>query len=98
MELKLLVEKLKSIRGEAKKPRAVDQVTAPELSRLLSKMNAATKVIAIALPSGASASFELIISELQHSNLPLAGGEGLAVVVDHPLHEVEWAEPYLQKT
>ena len=47
MELKLPGDKLKSIQREAKKLQAADQVTALELSRLLGKMNAAIKAIAI---------------------------------------------------
>ena len=48
MELRLPGDKLKNIRGEAKKLLTSEHTTALELSRTLGKMNAATKAIAIA--------------------------------------------------
>ena len=48
MELKLPGDKLKSIRGEAKKILTSEYTTALELSRILGKMNATTKALEIA--------------------------------------------------
>ena len=48
MELKLPGDKIKNIRGEARKVLAADHVTALTLSRILGKMNAATKAIGMA--------------------------------------------------
>ena len=48
MELKLPGDKLKSIRGEAKRILTSEYTTALELSRMLGKMNATTKAIEIA--------------------------------------------------
>ena len=48
MELKLPGDKIKNIRGEARKILAADHVTALTLSRVLGKMNAATKAICMA--------------------------------------------------
>ncbi len=48
MELKLPGDKIKNIRGEARRILAADHVTALTLSRILGKMNAATKAICMA--------------------------------------------------
>ena len=48
MELKLPGDKIKNIRGEARKILAADHITALTLSRILGKMNAATKAIGMA--------------------------------------------------
>ena len=48
MELKLPGDKLKNIRGEARKLLALEHTTTLDLSRVLGKMNTATKAIAIA--------------------------------------------------
>ena len=48
MELKLPGDKIKNIRGEARKILAADYITALTLSRILGKMNAATKAICMA--------------------------------------------------
>ena len=48
--------------------------------------------------SGAPTSLGDLVSSLQHNPLPIGRGEGGASVVDHPLQELERAEPDCQET
>ena len=50
MELKLPGDKLSNIQGEVRRLLTPVHITALDLSRVLGKMNAATRAIAVALP------------------------------------------------
>ena len=96
MELRLPGDKLKNIRGEAKKLLTSEHTTALELSRTLGKMNAATKAIAIA-PLFYRQLHVQVRPGLQHPTQSVDGSERGVTVVAHPLHPVEWAESDCEK-
>ena len=101
MELRLPGNKTKNIRGDAEKVLAAKNVTALEVSRILGKMNEGNCYSSIILSSTtgrATTSLDRVGSKLQYYAPSIGPSEGGASMVDHPLQELEWAEPNLQET